>query len=129
MSFLRSFSSTSVLISSLFAFTFLSSAEVMAQCNPTGCSALPVSLTPSAAQDISIEFRKSSSHTLFIQENPQPVSFKPLTGIAPPISSPTTVRTWSKGEGQWKNLSNGSACLVSSSSKSLNSSPQCSETF
>ncbi len=129
MSLIRSLSSTSVLISSFFAFSFLISAEVMAQCNPTGCFAQPVFLTPSAAQDISIEFRKSSSHTLFIQENPQPVSFKPLTGMAPPISSPTTVRTWSNGEGQWKNLSNGSACLVNSSSKSLNSSPQCSETF
>ena len=129
MSFLRSLSSTSVLISSFFAFSFLSSAEVMAQCNPTGCFAQPVFLTPSAAQDISIEFRKSSSHTVFIQENPQPVSFKPLTGFLPSTFSPSSVRTWSNGEGQWKNLSNGSACLVSSSSKSLNSSPQCSETF
>lgn len=129
MSFLRSFSSTSVLISSLISFFFLSSAVVMAQCNPTGCFVQPVFLTPSAAQDISIEFRKSSSSSVFIQENPQPVSFKPLTSILTPIFSPSSVRTWSNGEGQWKNLSNGSACLVSSSSKSLNSSPQCSETY
>lgn len=123
----RYFSSTSVLLA-FFACSSLICSDAIAQCNSTGCVPPPVFSVPSAAQDISIELRRTSSHSVFIQENPQPVLFKPSTSILPPTFSPASVRTWSNGEGQWKNLSNGSACLVNSSSKSLNSSPQCSET-
>ena len=117
-------------LTSLFSLPFTPSTS-LAQCNSSGCISQPqpVFFVPSAAQDISIEIRKSSSHTFFTQETPQPVSFKPFNNGQPPSAIQSTVRTWSNGEGQWKNLSNGSACLVNSSSKSVNSSPQCSDSF
>lgn len=117
-------------LTSLFSLLFTPSTS-LAQCNLSGCISQPqpVFFVPSAAQDISIEIRKSSSHTFFTQETPQPVSFKPFQGGHPLTPTQSTVRTWSNGEGQWKNLSNGSACLVSSSSKTITSSPQCSESY
>ncbi len=124
----RFFSSSFVLISYL-AFSFLLPVEALAQCNSSGCVSQPVFLVPSAAQDISIELRRTSLQTVLIQESPQPVFFKPSNSPLPPTTSQGVVRTWSNGEGQWRNLSNGSACLVSNSSKSIVSSPQCSETF
>lgn len=103
----------------------------LAQCNSSGCISQPqpAFFVPSAAQEINIEIRKTFSQTFFPQETPQPVSFKPLQNGHPLTPSQSTVRTWSNGEGQWKNLSNGSACLVSSSSKTITSSPQCSESY
>lgn len=112
---------------SLFSLLFTPSTS-LAQCNSAGCISQPqpVFIVPSAAQEISIEIRKSSSQPVFIQESPQPI-FRPFNNAQSPSYTSSTVRTWSNGEGQWKNLSNGSACLVISSSKSITTSPQCSE--
>ena len=117
-------------LTSLFSLPFTPSMS-LAQCNSSGCVSQPqpVFFVPSAAQEISIEIRKSSSQTFFPQETPQPVSFKPFQDRHPLAIIQSSVRTWSNGEGQWKNLSNGSACLVSSSSKTITSSPQCSESY
>ena len=120
----------------IFALTLslslpITSSTSYAQCNTSGCIAQPqpVFFVPSAAQEINIEIRKSSSQSFLPQETPQPVSFKPFHNGQPSTVIQSTVRTWSNGEGQWKNLSNGSACLVTSSSKTLSSSPQCSDSF
>ena len=117
-------------LTTFFSLPFTPSTS-FAQCNSSGCFSQPqpVFFVPSAAQEISIEIRKSSSQSFFPQETPQPVSFKPFHNGQPSTIVQSTVRTWSNGEGQWKNLSNGSACLVNSSSKSINSSPQCSDSF
>lgn len=117
-------------LTSLFSLPLTLSTS-FAQCNSSGCVSQPqpVFFVPSAAQEISIEIRKSSSQSFFPQETPQPVSFKPFHNGQPSTVIQSTVRTWSNGEGQWKNLSNGSACLVNSSSKSITSSPQCSDSF
>lgn len=112
---------------SLFSIPFTPSTS-LAQCISSGCISQPqpVFFVPSAAQEMSIEIRKTSSQTFFPQETPQPV-FRPFNNGQSHSYTPTAVRTWSNGEGQWKSLSNGSACLVGSSSKSISASPQCTE--
>ena len=100
------------------------------QCNQGSCSpSLPVFVPPTAAQDIVSEFRRSSTSFLLPQETPQPMFRQPnpFQGSSQPAQA--SVRTWSNGDGQWRNLSNGSACLVSSSSKSSPAASPCTDTF
>ncbi len=99
------------------------------QCNQGSCSSSPpVFVPPTAAQDIVSEFRKNSTSFLPSQETPQPM-FRQAYPAQPAQPAQTSVRTWSNGDGQWRNLSNGSACLVSSSSKSSPAASPCTDTF
>ena len=97
-----------------------------------GCPPQTSFTPPTSAQDLVIEFRKSSSPFPFTQDFQQPVPLKQFNATATVLSpglAQTPMRTWSNGEGQWKSLSNGSACLISSSSKSNPSASVCTESF
>ena len=96
------------------------------QCNQGSCSpSPPIFVPPTAAQDIVSELRKNPTFFLPPQETPQPM-FRQANPSQP---SQASVRTWSNGDGQWRNLSNGSACLVSSSSKSSPAASPCTVSF
>ena len=97
-----------------------------------GCPPQPSFTPPTSAQELVIEFRKSSSPFPFTQDFQQPVplsQFNATAAVLSPALTQTPMRTWSNGEGQWKSLSNGSACLVSSSSKSSPSASVCTDSF
>ena len=123
---------------SLLAFFNFFPLSVLAQCSQAGCSSQPSFTPPTSAQELVNEFRKLSSPFPYIQDFQQPVVFRqtnsPIPSAATVLSatsvSQASMRTWSNGEGQWKSLSNGSACLVTSSYKSSPSSAApCADSF
>lgn len=130
------FSSSTLAIFSFSGFLIFSSQPVFAQTSQlgfqTGYSVQPPLTPPTSAQELVIEFRKASSPFPFAQDLQQPVPLNQLNSTAPVSQSSLSqapTRTWSNGEGQWKSLSNGSACLVSTSVKPNTAATMCADSF